>query len=113
MQVLLAAILWGTEHVQSTDHSQDISKLYCLLEMTHEHEIAGLVPTIMNGMMVDVTQHGSGSDPEGGRVQIMAQETKYIHDCTCILTYIIIRNSTIMFIRDNRYKQNHSGQKLY
>ena len=79
MQVLLAAILWGTEHVQSTDHSQDISKLYCLLEMTHEHEIAGLVPTIMNGMMVDVTQHGSGSDPGGwGLGTDYGTETKYI-----------------------------------
>ncbi len=88
MQVLLAAILWGTEHVQSTDHSQDISKLYCLLEMTHEHEVAGLVPTIMNGVMVDVAQHGSGSDPEGGRVQIMAQRTKYIYMIVHVYTYI-------------------------
>ncbi len=54
--------------------------------MTHEHEVTRLVPAIVNGMMVDMTQHGSGADPgeerrgegrggegEGRGVQIIAQ----------------------------------------
>jgi hypothetical protein len=45
------------------DLSQGIRMRHCVLQMRHEHEIAGLVPVVVNSMVIDVTKNGSGSQP--------------------------------------------------
>lgn len=37
--------------------------LYIVLEVRHEHEVAGLEPAVVQGMMVYVTQDGPGPQP--------------------------------------------------
>ena len=42
----------------------DVSKLNVLLQVTHHHEVSGLGPVIVEGVVVDVTQDGTDTDPE-------------------------------------------------
>lgn len=34
--------------------------LYALLQVAHQHEVTSLEPSVMQGVMVDVAQHGPG-----------------------------------------------------
>ena len=41
-----------------------------LLKMRHEHEVPALAPPVVKSVVVDVTQHGSSSDPVGRVVSV-------------------------------------------
>lgn len=54
---------------------QDISVADAILEMAHQHEIAGLEPVVKDGVVVDVAQHGPSAVAVAGLcgVQRLAQ----------------------------------------
>lgn len=39
-----------------------VGVLDVVLQMTHEHEVTGLIPAAVQSMMVNVTEYGAGSD---------------------------------------------------
>ena len=41
----------------------NVSKVDGLLEMAHHHEVPGLVPTVVESLVVDVTENGTSTDP--------------------------------------------------
>lgn len=41
----------------------NISKVYVLLQVTHHHEVPGLGPVVVQGVVVDVTQNSTDADP--------------------------------------------------
>lgn len=34
-----------------------------ILEVAHEHQVTGLVPAIMQGMVINMAENGTGADP--------------------------------------------------
>ena len=61
------------------DLSRRVSMGHAVLQVGHEHEVPGLVPVVVDSVVVNVAEDGPGSKPVGGvlGVDVLAQP---VHD---------------------------------
>lgn len=57
--------------------------------MTHEHEVSGLVPAAVQGMMVDVAEDGAGTDTVRA-VFGVDKLTQTVHDNSTVLSLALL-----------------------
>ena len=50
-------------HSLSPNLSDDICQVDRLLKVAHHHEVPGLVPAVVEGVVVNVTEDGTSTDP--------------------------------------------------
>ena len=72
-----------------------------LLQMRHQHEVTSLEPVVMQGMMIDVAQHGPRTQTIRLilGVHVLAQTFHHVHTCLRVSRQLTLNNNaTSLFI---------------
>ena len=82
-----------------------IGQVNGLLQVAHHHEVPGLVPSIVEGVVVDVTENGTSSDPgEVRRLAIVYKLRELRQNCrsSIFISLLHIATFSVFLFTTNR-----------
>lgn len=84
-----------------------VSVMNVVLQVAHQHEVAGLVPARVQGVVVDVAEDGAGTDAVGAILGI-DELAETVHDHGAVLGLALL---LVLFRLDDTNKSgNHAGK---
>lgn len=75
--------------LEVTDLHGGVGVLDVVLQVAHEHQVAGLVPARVEGVVVDVAQDGAGPDTVGAVLGV-DELAEAVHDDGAVLAFALL-----------------------
>ncbi len=83
-----------------------VSVLDVVLQVAHQHQVSGLEPAAVQGMMVDVAEDGAGADAVGAVFRV-DELTQAVHDDGTVLALALLL--ILLRLRDTQVKGQNQG----